>query len=95
MIEITNKVYEEVASSLLNKIELSDYFSGTLECAHQDFDSSMTATLIIYRSETPDNNSMRPITDIVPVWWEFHTTLPEGEVVNDFSFSALRDIIFE
>ena len=30
------------------------------------------------------------IADLVPVWWEFHTTGDGGEVLNDFSFSDLR-----
>ena len=31
-----------------------------------------------------------PVTDLVPVWWEFHTTQAGGEVLNDFDFSELK-----
>ena len=33
---------------------------------------------------------VRPISDLVPVWWEFHTADSEAERLNDFSFSELR-----
>jgi hypothetical protein len=32
----------------------------------------------------------RPISDLVPVWWEFHTADCDAERLNDFSFSELR-----
>ncbi len=40
----------------------------------------------------PEGDEER-IADLVPVWWEFHTVAPEGEVLNDFSFNVLRDYV--
>jgi hypothetical protein len=33
------------------------------------------------------------IDDIVPVWWEFHTFNQQGEILNDFSFTELRNYL--
>ena len=54
----------------------------------------MVASLIIYRKrvEMPEG-VIEIIEDIVPVWWEFHTTIDGVELINDFDFSALKEFI--
>ena len=86
--------YAAVAERLLDRIGMREYFNGTVECAHGEFCSALTATLIIYRSPYHSPLSRTgPIEEIVPVWWEFHTTTPEGERDNDFSFRTLKEYL--
>lgn len=80
--------YAEVWSELLDAVGDSNYFSGTIETNHSQFDSLLTITIIIYRDT---NHPECPIRDIVPIWWEMTTYKEEQEVLNDFSFYALRE----
>lgn len=34
-----------------------------------------------------------PVSDLVPVWWEFHTFSAEGEMLNDFDFSEMKRFV--
>lgn len=81
--------YAEVWDKLLTAVGDSDYFNGKVECSHEGFDSVLTATIIIYRDKT---HPQRPICDIVPVWWEMATYKDDREILNDFSFYALRTL---
>ena len=50
----------------------------------------LTASVIVYRSRTRYPEGDRDeIADLVPVWWEFHTSDDGGEFLNDFSFSRV------
>jgi hypothetical protein len=35
----------------------------------------------------------RVLSDLVPVWWEFHTYTLNEEVINDLSFDELRKYV--
>jgi hypothetical protein len=35
------------------------------------------------------------IDNIIPVWWEFHSTTDEGEVLNDFDFAELKEYLLD
>lgn len=94
IIEITDADYRLVANRLLNAIGSCDYFNGTVKCCHDDFYSSLTVSLLIYKTSPTPIVAMNDTTDIIPVWWEFHTTTPEGEIMNDFSFSTLKEYLF-
>ncbi|WP_295988090.1 hypothetical protein [uncultured Alistipes sp.] len=91
---VTPDLYRETASRLLDALDASGYFSGSLFFPFGDTDCRLTASIIVYRTivEAPDGVS-RPVADMMPVWWEFHTVAPEGEVLNDFSFNVLRDYV--
>lgn len=91
MIEIDSEIYLAVANRIEQRIEGVDFFSGSIELDFPQFDSTFTATLIIYRQL--DTDLMPPamvVVDIVPVWWEFDTSRDGIEILNDFSFSQLK-----
>lgn len=94
MVSITPEIYREVASGLMRSIEASDFFNGTIEHDTQEYYSSLTCTLIISRERNKriDGTGER-ITDIIPVWWEFSIYFPDGEALNDFSWSELREYL--
>lgn len=94
MYEITSRLYEETAQRLCDAIGGGNYFSGSIEFLFDDIECRLTATAIVYRSriEMPEGSGMK-IDDIVPVWWEFHTSGDDGEMLNDFSFAALKEHI--
>ena len=97
MLNIPVSVYEEVADRLREALGMKDYFSGSIEAHDDDYDYRLTATLIVYRErERAEDEAVAPIYDVVPVWWEFATVLPDGdEVLNDFAFLPLKKALLE
>ena len=93
MYEITSRLYEETAERLCDAIGSGTYFTGSIEFNFEDTECRLTATVIVYRRhvELPEGE-YEAIDDIVPVWWEFHTT-GDDEMLNDFSFATLKGYI--
>ena len=88
---VSSELYDEVAARVFYAIGSGAYFSGTIEFPHADVACRLTASLLFYRRrEIWPEGERSCITDVIPVWWEFHTVMPEGEVLNDFSFSELK-----
>ena len=80
MYSVSPELYHEAAARLSDAIDGGNYFSG-----------SLTASVIVYRGRLSlPEGGQHPVTDLVPVWWEFHTTQAGGEVLNDFDFSELK-----
>lgn len=92
---VTSELYHQTAVRLVDVIGGSDYFSGSIAFAYGDVDCRLTTSVIVYRREeqAPDEGVAQPIVDCIPVWWEFHTVGPDGEMINDFSFSELKSWI--
>lgn len=96
MIEITSEIYRSIAALLTEEIGGANYFNGTIEYETEEFYSTLTLTAIVYRrSETRPEGELRPMADIVPVWWEFATIQQFGDTLNDFSFCELKRYIIE
>ncbi|WP_418992288.1 hypothetical protein [Alistipes sp.] len=91
MYSVSPALYREVVSRLADAIDAKNYFSGSLAFPFAAWECRLTASVIVYREciRRPDGDQER-ISDLVPVWWEFHTVSDEGEVLNDFAFSELR-----
>lgn len=86
-IEFREEDYALVWRALLGAIGERDYFNGTVESHHAGFTSSLTTTLIIYRDK---HHPERPITSLIPIWWEMHTLDSEDRKhLNDFEFCEL------
>lgn len=88
MIEITRNIYEEVLSKLIGEIGESNYLStrnitGSFDNVMYNF----IITAVIYRDD------FKNISEIVPIWWEFHTEIDGVEKMNDFLFSELQKLI--
>ena len=91
MYSVSPELYLEVASRLAEAIGGGSYFSGSLVFPFGDLECRLTVSVIVYRrSERFPEGNREAIADLVPVWWEFHTTGDEGELLNDFSFSCLK-----
>ncbi|MBO7300613.1 MAG: hypothetical protein J6U53_04295 [Tidjanibacter sp.] len=81
--------YDQVWLSLLDSIGESNYFNGRVTTEHNEFTSTLTTTLIIYRDR---HDPERPITHLAPIWWEMTTYDSEGnELPNDFSLKELLE----
>ena len=84
MYSVSPELYHEAAARLSDAIDGGNYFSGSLAFR-------LTASVIVYRGRLSlPEGGQHPVTDLVPVWWEFHTTQAGGEVLNDFDFSELK-----
>ncbi|OUN75407.1 hypothetical protein B5G09_12550 [Alistipes sp. An54] len=91
MYSVSTELYEEVATRLAEAIGGGSYFSGSLTFDREGIECRLTASVIVYRRrESYPEGDRDAIADLVPVWWEFHTTGPEGEMRNDFTFSEVR-----
>ena len=94
MLHINDNYYKELASRVSDLLDEESFFSGSVEFPVQNIDCEFVATIIIYkeRSIERENNGFI-ITDLVPVWWEFNTSQDCEELLNDFDFQLLKDII--
>lgn len=91
MYSVSAELYREVTARLEAAIGDKGYFSGRIEGETDEVAWRLTVSVMVYRKRVslPEGGEER-IADAVPVWWEFHTTVPEGEVLNDFSFAEVR-----
>lgn len=91
MYSVSPELYHEAAARLSDAIDGGNYFrvrsrsASAIRTAASRRRSSSTAAAF----RCP-KGMQHPVTDLVPVWWEFHTTQAGGEVLNDFDFSELK-----
>ncbi len=91
MIKISQKEYQEIASELLERIGYKDYIDINFKVETETWIGYFHASLILYRNEDSyPEGDFNKLSDVVPVWWEFHTVGDDGEVLNDFQFSELK-----
>lgn len=89
MITISSKMYEDVARILLDELRNGTHFySGRIEYDTEQFYSTLTCTLIIYRKEESDQ-----IAKIIPVWWDFSICADGVDEINDFSWREFMDYL--
>lgn len=96
MYDVSVQLYQQLYRLLSAEIGERGYYSGVLEFSFGEVDCSLHLSAVIYRKR--DNfceGGQSYISDIIPVWWEFHTNTSEGEVLNNFSFNELRELIKE
>lgn len=91
MFQVSSELYDEIAIRLREAFGDGGYYSGSVECPVGETLCRLTASLILYRcgDEWPEGHRRR-LTDVIPVWWEFHTVTSDGESPNDFSFAELK-----
>lgn len=90
MINITEKLYAEIAQKTREAIDKKGFVDISIELDHSEDSAYYRFYLcaIIYRDQ------YGRIDDIVPVWWEFSSITPDkGEVLNDFSFNEIKPLI--
>ncbi len=91
MYSISTALYLETVEQLAETIGASNYFSGSLTFQFGEVACRMTTSVIVYRQHlSMPEDEQEIITDLIPVWWEFHTTIDGTEQLNDFSFTTLR-----
>ncbi len=90
--EVPLELYDEIRARLTEAIGDENYFSGTLTFPFEGIFCRLQTSVIVYRrTERLPEGTFSVITDLVPVWWEFHTESDDaGEMLNDFSFDELR-----
>ena len=90
---VSSELYEEVKARLVDAIDDRGYFSGHIAFAHEGWECRLVVSCFVYRRERSlPEGIVREVSDLVPVWWEFHTADSEAERLNDFSFSTLRTL---
>lgn len=88
---VSSELYEEAAIRLTDAIGPDNYFSGTVAFRYEGTECRLTASVIVYRERLSRPEGVHnAITDLVPVWWEFHTFCHGDENLNDFDFTELR-----
>lgn len=88
---VSSELYRLTAERLAADIGAESYFSGSVAFDSAGVACRLVASLIVYRRrEACPEGTAETISDLVPVWWEFHTAIGEEEVLNDFSFAQLR-----
>lgn len=91
---VSVSLYEELKSHLLDAVGDRPYFSGSICFAHEQLTCRLVLSCFVRHTllDEPEGRSLR-ITDLVPVWWEFHTEEGTVELLNDFSFNTLRAML--
>lgn len=94
MFLVLPELYREAAERLCGAIGNQSYFSGTILFSFDGTECRMTTSVIVYREKIllPDGDT-EVIANLVPVWWEFHTSICGEEVSNDFSFSEMKSLL--
>ncbi len=96
MYKISPNLYTRLAEHIYEEITSPTFYSGVIEMDDDEVAIRFVSTLIPYFNKEEYNGSTRyTLRDIVPVWWEIHTTTNEGEVNNDFDFSTLLNFIVQ
>lgn len=92
---IIPELYGIVARKLLDEIGEKSFYSGSFSFDYGSKECRFVASIVVYRSKVclPEGDADR-IDDLVPVWWEFHTSDQAEERPNDFSFSELKEYLF-
>lgn len=94
MYSVSPELYHQAAHRLSAAIGCENYFSGSVAFLFGDTECRLTVSVIVYRRRLSLPEGVTDsVCDLVPVWWEFHTTTEEGEVPNDFSFTELKGYI--
>ena len=94
MYTISSKLYHHVATLLVDLVGQRGYYSGTIEFEFEELFCQMTLSAVVYHQSQPDEGYKScAVTDMIPVWWEFHTADDSGDRLNDFSFSELRALL--
>ena len=97
MITISDNHYKELAGRLLDSVGGCAFFNGSVEYDTEEFYSTLTATLIVYTETVsgPQGSGIggARITDIVPVWWEYHLGRLGSEELTDFSWSEFKQFL--
>ena len=94
MYPVSTEFYRQVAARLSEAVGGRGYYSGSIEGETSGAAWRLTVSVIVYRSRLSQPEGVsEPVSDFVPVWWEFHTVAEDGEILNDFSFGEVRDAI--
>lgn len=93
MYNVSTQLYLDLADKLFEQITTKEFFSGVVTLYDGDIECRLITTLIIERESKPNEEYSFPrITNLVPVWWEFHTFEGDRELLNNFSFSEFREV---
>ncbi len=94
MYRTPNELYTTLAEVFSERITSDNLYSGVIELSYNEVDIRFIVTVIpFFRQDCQNGVNIYYLHNLIPVWWELHTTLPEGEVINDFDFSILKDLI--
>ena len=91
MYPVSSELYRQVAAFLAQAVGGRSYFSGSVEGETEGAAWRLTASVIVYRRRVSQpEGTAEPISDLVPVWWEFHLNDREGEQDTDFDWNLLN-----
>lgn len=88
---VTPEIYGRAAEIIADRLGQTDYLSENFEFEADGVLCRSLFSAVVYRKRlyVPEGE-LDVLSDLVPVWWEFHTFDAEGEMLNDFSFNELR-----
>ncbi len=91
MYSVSSKLYDEATALICQAADGRGYLSDAFGFEYGDVACRLSLSVLLYYTEVDfPEGRRRLLCDAVPVWWEFHTTTPERELLNDFSFSEVR-----
>ncbi len=88
--------YRTTAEALSDALGSACFIDDDIEVLGDGWEGFLRLTAIIHRGvdDAPDYYR-RPITNVIPIWWEFHTVVDGEEILNDFQFGELKTYLIE
>ncbi len=94
MYDILPELYQKVLTEILDSVGDREYYSGHLEFDYEETACVMSLSAVVHQCDVRYPEGLFScVTDMVPVWWEFHTYINGEEVLNNFSFNELREYL--
>lgn len=94
MYDILPELYREVATQIIERTCNRDYYSGTFDFEWEDVECHMVLSAVVYYKEVCYPEGLFDVvSDLSPVWWEFHTYRDGEEILNNFSFNEMREYL--
>lgn len=95
MYNISPQLYLRIADKLIAAIGSKEFFSGHIKHTEGDTECTLICTLVIKHDDKPtEGRCFNAVSALIPIWWEFHTTVEGEELINDFSFREFTATIF-
>lgn len=89
MYETTPTIYLKIAELLFEQIGMRDFFTGSVSLNDGDVECRLICTLVVER----DRRNPSRVVALLPVWWDFKTTIGSEELNNDFSWCEMLEAV--
>ena len=94
MYSVSAQLYGEAVRAFRASVEGENYYSAVLRFTHAGVSCCMRLSAMLFYTEVVrPEGKRRVVSDLTPVWWEFHTSIDGVEELNDFTLADFADLL--